>query len=568
MRRLAAAGPQEAELAYVAGEAEKGVVLKALSLAPCCHSCCRPEYAVAKAGGAAAVDAFLAALMATPPTGGEAVISATGKTVAVIYLGRNIEFLLPLKQFRCSRCKLAFLPEALDVNAFPSSPASVRENGAVVGYTRFFSLGVLKDFATLNDGGGLSLMAYAAHLEEKLRSLSELRAVHLKSLGQDDPRAGEFYEPHPVDPRTFANAYFASRRTLAAISNEKEMGMNCFAGVFNCPSCTTTVSPDGKLNPSEIVTVIVDASVTPSSNPKAAMAAHAAQLKPTVRKYFRCEAEASGAISSSSVLPPTESQARPAAVTGPGAGAAGRGPGPGAFAPAVGSVSTAAAASTGNGGGGLEEGDGDMHGVGVGPHRNPIVDDSLRSHHNPLTCDDPRHSSVPEGTHAKGVVGAVCSCGKPVLGSYESINTHENYGCYDRQLKHLVLTNPIDTIRKVGLDYGCLYKVHFVNFFGEDLPYATYVRADEVLFLVDWLHAKGHKAICRFQNGAFYIVNTGRRTGVDMERLFAKVNSFFFFFLLFDFICGGPASRFFSSFLFHFCDFDLCRSYVSLCLCS
>ena len=101
----------------------------------------------------------------------------------------------------------------------------------------------------------------------------------------------------------------------------------------------------------------------------------------------------------------------------------------------------------------------------------------------------------------------------------------ENWDMYTAMLYHVVVQNSIDRIQTVYLDFGCLYKRHFVNFFGAPAYFAWASIIGIVNFFVDWLHAKGHRPWCRFANGAMYVPGTGRRIGAQCEELWSKVRT-------------------------------------------
>ena len=503
-QRLAAAGPLEAALAHAMAESEKATVRAALRRALCNHVCVRGRLVVAEASGDdAAVDVLLASLTA----GAGAPISPTGHSHDVVYVGSNVACVLTLLEHKCSLCKAEFRPGPFDVAAFPSSPSTEREDGATRGYTYYFATEVLRAYWELHDRGGLSAAAFAASHEAMLDRRSSLGATHLHPRGLRSGSTPGAANPSyfRVPDRQFIEAAYAFRRVEVATTQEEGMGVNCFVGsLASCPSCATTVEEtSGRLDRSTKCAIVADASVTPSSNPNLARVAHATDLVSTVGLFFNPSSD------------PLVGAPLLSSSTQAGAGAA-----MASLAPAAGPTSAAAAGAAR--GVGREEGGtgrGSGHGVDPGIHHNPV-----RDHHNTLRCDDPNPElEACEGSHATGIVGSVCTCGFPLRRGFWSINRAERYAHYDRMFLKLVLRNEFDEIKAIYLDYGCLYRVHFINFFGTLPVHDTHLRADEIQFLVDWLHARGHKAFCRYSNGAYYIVNTGRRVGINMETLFSKV---------------------------------------------
>ena len=484
---LRAVAPERFISSGRAAEGEMETARRNVDRACLFHDCCRSSRLEAELiEDADKREAALAALYATLTKEGGLISKAATVNQVVVFCGLRHSFLLDVPTFHCRACSESFVPMAVHALAWPSSASVISLNGEQLGYTRWFDADLLDEFARFRSTGNVSALAFAAVMETTYRESS----AALARLGR-----GGRNDAFPLDDRMLLNVHHAYQAALAPNTAEGERGLYFRQGVCkNCPSCSTVQSTvDGPLDQSEHVSVVLDASVTPSTNPSAARAAHAADLQGKISNNFFMEDLRVSAGAS------VRAAASPAAG-GPSTGgrAAGVRPPPRA------------------GGGGP-------------PRLAP-------KGHNRLHCS--RELLSPEqaaaaakmGGPSTGIVGGVCPHDQPLLGGFLNMKVPENWGMYDRVLERVILDNRVDKIRIVYIDFSCLYQVHFFNEFGERLEAleleacgANGVSADGIEFFVDWLHMQGHVASCRYRNGAMYNTGTGRRIGVGAEVLWSTV---------------------------------------------
>ena len=426
------------------------------------HKCCLPLFAAADAinelepreqARARAFESCTSSSVdgATPSLR----ITETGNHAEVVYQGVLLAAVLPVPEFHCSCCSEVWYPDAPTLLCFPSSPTGIKLDGATSGYTRWIALAVLDNFHRLSNGGGVSAQAYAAFLEETQRETAACGAYLGGSLG-----ALKF---HKFDDKLLLNAYFAHRRLIVPLADERDMGITFKDGALQDCSACSTVIVDGEPSFNEHATIMLDGSYTPRANKGGAKAAIAAEERSgtglrTIGRYF---------------------------APGPNREVA-------AAAPAV---------------------------------RRAAPKSRFNARHNRIrACRQFSEEPAPtRAASAFGIGGAVCPEGVPARWSYINMRRPENWRMYDAMLRKLIANNQLDAIKVVYLDFGCMYQVHFVDEFGRAGEFTVNAKAEEIKFFVDWLHAKGHHPECRYSNGAMYVLNTGRRIGAQCEELWAKV---------------------------------------------
>lgn len=449
------------------------------------HSCCAPKYVLAdeikdpvsrNAAYAAADHLFTGT--STPPSADGASAApqpqiktaySTTPTRSVVYVGRLTSRVLPIPQFHCSACNKTWIPEAISCHCWPSAPCGIKPDGARAGYTRWFLLDVLDDFMSLHNIGGLSVMAYAAFLENAHRA-SAACASYFNKLGfrvAGDVDAAT--EVHSLDDKLLMNAHSSYQNTLPFLKNETTMGIIFNVGIFRrCLTCSCTVdhhhSPGLVGRAAEPVvdacsdaSLSLDASLTMRTNESAAPAAHAAEAQSA------------------------EGQSAHHAFIGD----ASRDANAGKFKVV------------------------------------PSDDDNNSCEH--LRCSRQETRQAAPGTAAVGIAGGVCAHGVPAEGTFINMRNPENWSMYTAILNYAIAKNPFDIFKTVYLDFGCMYKNAFYKAFNDPLAFVRGISASTIRFFVDWLHAKGHRPWCRFNNGAMYVAGTGRRIGAQCEELWAKV---------------------------------------------
>ena len=516
-------------------EAEKEMLLRSLAVSPCRHKCCLPELMM-RGRSEAALPALLEELT-TPTAGGSAVITMMlGRNTKVLYRGEHTTCVVSLPYFECSRCgETELLPPPLSCCCWPSSPATVREGGDRLGYTSWFALPVLDKFERLTNAGGLSAEAYVADLDASHRRAQEREITHLGLDQLGDPVDPDLLLQflHPLKPAIFLQAYFSYLRAKTLLHLELQTDASVGVGVMrNCPSCASVQEEEGgPVDISPISTMILDATKTLSSFASAASAARAAGLQPVIGYYFgeaNRDAEEylegkGGALAEAEAAVEAARRARaldegPAAGDhpeegGPAAGPAGElpsGPRQGAAGGPGGRKAQAMGGLSDDGGAGAETGP-------PGPHDGF----DLEEHHNHLHCHHPASRRQAPSAPGVGVAGGVCPCGGPGVGVFVNMGQPETHAHYDIIMRQ-VNKDTNNRIGTVYLDYACMYKIHFCDRMGKWME--TIGTLEDVRFLVDWLHAKGHRPICRYANGAFFIQLTGRRVGVCLETFWGKVS--------------------------------------------
>ena len=254
------------------------------------HKCCLPLFAAADAinelepreqARARAFESCTSSSVdgATPSLR----ITETGNHAEVVYQGVLLAAVLPVPEFHCSCCSEVWYPDAPTLLCFPSSPTGIKLDGATSGYTRWIALAVLDNFHRLSNGGGVSAQAYAAFLEETQRETAACGAYLGGSLG-----ALKF---HKFDDKLLLNAYFAHRRLIVPLADERDMGITFKDGALQDCSACSTVIVDGELSFNEHATIMMDGSYTMRANKGGAKAAIAAEERSgtglrTIGRYF------------------------------------------------------------------------------------------------------------------------------------------------------------------------------------------------------------------------------------------------------------------------------------------
>jgi len=554
---------------------EKKIVLNNMNHSCLYHGCCSPARLKAEAiADPAARELALAALYADVTKDGSGSITKTATVQQVVWCGMRICFVLDVWTFFCSLCNESFVPLAIHVLGFASSPSVIRENGKETGYTYWLALEVADDFARSRSIGKISAMAFAAAKEATYR----LSCAALARLG-----LGDGNEVFTLDDRILNNVHFAYQRAsiLNTAVGERGLCFRCGIGQ-NCPSCSAVIMPNGTIDASTRFSIVMDATLSAGTNPSAAKAARKAGLMGVIHKFFisdACAASAGGGMHAGGPAAPGAADAPlPLPAGGPAVVAPARSADPPADPPG-GGLSIAAAvvaawdaaaaaarrskgergpAATGAHSAGAHSAGGDESasaGDSVQDVRGRLAAasapsaegrrgaaaararGSARRLHNPLHCSrellSPQQAaaSAVAGAPSVGIVGTVCGHGQPLLEGFLNMKAPENWSMYDRLLRRMLFDNRVDRIEVVYIDFSCLYMVHFYDEFGAELKeLASQMCGDGVSarcidFYVDWLHMQGHIASCRYSNGAMYNEGTGRRIGVGAETLWSKVRS-------------------------------------------
>ena len=389
-------------------------------------------------------------------------IVETSKKSSVVFQGRLSARVMAIPEFSCSSCKKTWRPNAVLCSCWPSAPCGIVPDNSPHGRTRWISLNVLDDFALYQDVGGLSAMAYAAVLEEASRVFSACAASFIK-LGL---RTGSS-EFHTFNDKLLMNAHSSYQEAARQLDDERAMGIEFCDGVFyDCCSCSTVIDYHHAAGRVGVPIKSCDPHSTMTMDASVTM--HANEGNSSAARD--AEAESPTGFSTSEMYFDAETNIQ----------------------------------------------------VATGHFKlgEPVeeIDD-----HNDLHCSNPVFRAAPPGTAAVGIAGCACPHGYPVRKSFINMLTPENWSMYLGILYRTLVKNPVDAIRWIYLDFGCLFKTAFYNFFANPAVFVNNITARSITFFVDWLHAKGHRPWCRFTNSAMYVAETGRRIGAQCEELWAKV---------------------------------------------
>ena len=403
----------------------------------------------------------------------------------VIVHGQHCCFKLPVPKFRCLQagCLPAdreFEAGPLHLSCWASSPSALVDptrSGPIhgQGLTRWFTQSMLADLERLTNMAGASITAFCAYQDAKVADVAAYEAV-LRTGGPASPSP---HEHHPLNHKLVGEAYFALMRARALNEEARRAEVGFNIGIFrHCPACSSWLLDDGLKNFADYVCLCSDGSVTFSESANTARAGRASGVPSQIRHFF--------------------GRANDLCLESEGAGGGGGRAGGG-----------------GDGGGEAAEG-----GAGqVDPERAAFA-----AVHNNITCCRPGEGKVNSPTgHSFGVCLGCCSHNMPAVGTLVNMRSPERFSHHQAIFETGIVANPSDKIRLFSLDYSCLFGPSIMDVF-LDGRWIGAVGRDEVRFVVDWLHAKGHKAVCRFKNGALYIEGTGRVIGAQMEQLWSWVS--------------------------------------------
>jgi hypothetical protein len=537
------------------------------------HKCCRPEFVLANAivdatEKAAALE--LAKKRFTEPMEGLAPLVTKTKSRTVVYVGTLSNFELLVPEWTCSMCAEAWTPHSLLMNGWLSSPSSIRELGPTAGYTRMFSVDLLLDLGALNNGGGLSIAAFAAHLEGRARRNALPGAKVLA-----------------VDDKLLGNAYWSFQRAAASpgiygLTSATTLGV-AVGVVCNCASCATMVNEDGSLDQNRLACVCLDATYTMCEQTGgAASAAHAAGHSPQIKIFFKAEA-----VTASRTLPPQlpagpRDGAEPTAAHDAPVGASLQLPPPPLppplpLLPRPQLIPPAATAVMqpqvpGPSADGVEPSSSAAHDAPVGsssqlpplpppplpppPPLLPVVPPpqlappaaavmqplSAATRHTDerggvassggpastssgcenLRCCIPKALPAAGQHAATGMGAAVCAHNCPAVGCAVNMRQPENFGVFGAVM--MAVLEGKDSIRVNYFDSSCAFNKYFLDLVKtQGMHTSDGWDAADIKFMIDWMHMKGHIPSCRYVNGAMYIINTGRRIGAQCEQLWSWV---------------------------------------------
>lgn len=135
-----------------------------------------------------------------------------------------------------------------------------------------------------------------------------------------------------------------------------------------------------------------------------------------------------------------------------------------------------------------------------------------------LSCA--RHQSKSTTAYdINGVIGAVCSHGAPVRGTFANLPTPENFVYYMEVLLHLVRRCP--SVRDVYIDFGCRLSgswQRLIEKLGTDVP----GEAKQLRVMVNWLHASSHDFACQISNSGRFKAGAAWTVGEMIEQLWAQ----------------------------------------------
>ncbi len=147
------------------------------------------------------------------------------------------------------------------------------------------------------------------------------------------------------------------------------------------------------------------------------------------------------------------------------------------------------------------------------------------------TCTTSLHCARPSaassgGVDVHGLVGAVCTHGVPVRGSFIDLRTHEAFSYYI--IMFATLTPLLHTVRDIYVDFGCRLQSTWARYYAlhkgtEELSAAKYPHLEAVRILVNWMHAAGHVLACQLVHSGRFSEGAARRIGEMTEQLWSLV---------------------------------------------
>ena len=438
------------------------------------HPCVFPEVVAAQVEAARLPPAERAAFVAAAVDSLRHRIAQVPSKHEVVYQGAHCSFTLPVPMLRCTdpHCPDP-LHEARPCHllCWPSSPSSIVDVSqpgpsgvSPQGHSRWISFDLLNDFARLNNGGGLSICAYCAYLEAKGADIAAYAAIF-----------GTSHEQHVLGHKQMGEAYWSYMRAASVNKAYLRKDVPFNIGVMrDCPACSTWLESDGSRNYSENVWICLDGSVTFKETEGTAKAGREAGLDGEIRDFFSAANDLHRAHLA---------------------------------------------------GGGARNADAEEREAGPQQRALAAAEQAFAGEHNPIGCCRPGAGAKPvdPGAPSFGVVAACC--GHNFAAHGQGVNTRgpEAFNHHTSIYESAVVTNEDDKIERVSLDYSCLISGHLYNVFMDNKWTGAACRED-IILVVDWLHARGHKPICRFKNGAMYISGTGRIIGAQMEQLWSWVS--------------------------------------------
>eukprot|EP00967_Tisochrysis_lutea_P146665 scaffold277290_cov22-Tisochrysis_lutea.AAC.1 len=124
-----------------------------------------------------------------------------------------------------------------------------------------------------------------------------------------------------------------------------------------------------------------------------------------------------------------------------------------------------------------------------------------------------------------GVIGATCTHGCAIPGSFCDMRGPENFVYYMVELMVIAMSCP--DVQHVYIDFGCRVSVSWQRFMNalKTQRGLVSVPGENLCIMVNWLHAASHDFQCQLKNSGRYRTGAGWAVGEQAEQLWALTNA-------------------------------------------